>query len=97
MYDDIVACVSNLDEDAVLDSDGEQDECMNCGSTTWCHCAEYEAEDYRPVTELVCYICGEAHIDGTISGPVRKIVRTGISKGFDPTEWYLLDCGHKII
>ena len=38
-----------------------------------------------------CYLCSE------FKSPARQVVRTFVSPGPDPTEVYVLECGHHII
>lgn len=57
-------------------------------------------EDYDPeVRELNCYMCLPLEDRlGPDKGPLRKVVRTRTVEAHrDPTEAYLLECGHWVI
>lgn len=66
------------------------DDNLATGSST-CICADDPEPPFDPNTPwdtMTCDVCGQTH---------RTVMKTGITKGADPTEWYRLDCGHTVI
>lgn len=68
--------------------------------------AEMEAIHNGTATELIaCSVCAHAahkpkwRIDllDDVTGPLRGVVRSYVSKGHDPYQVYVLTCGHTII
>lgn len=59
---------------------------------------DYDMNEYE-VTALHCYLCcPDAFCEHTSwTEPVQTVVDTKIGGGADPTEIYMLACGHAII
>ena len=55
------------------------------------HCYNCGVQD-----EWDCYLC-EPDVWMGKAGPSRKVVKTYVTKGSDPTQAYVLECGHTIL
>jgi hypothetical protein len=49
---------------------------------------------WERITQLPCYVCSGYNAE---TAPLRQVGGKGIGKGPDPTEYFILSCGHKVI